>query len=95
MRLRTATPRANSDDERDAVGPRAMQNDDVENIQSSAEPSGGGNRDQSGSGEVHLLAKQCKHLRKERIDLLRQFCNVTLTRELRVPMDQSQTAAWI
>ena len=38
---------------RDAVRPRSMEQDDVENNQSSAEP-GGDNRDQSGSGDTQL-----------------------------------------
>ena len=36
------------------VRPRSTQEDDVENSQSSAEPSGDGNRGQSGSGDMQV-----------------------------------------
>ena len=47
-------PRANPDDERDAVRPTAMQDDDDEHNPSSAGRSGDGNRDQPGPGEMHV-----------------------------------------
>ena len=47
-------PRANPEDERNAVRPRAMQQDDVQSNQTSAEVSGDRHRDQSGSGEMQV-----------------------------------------
>ena len=46
------SPRASPDDDSDAVRPTAMQEDEVENKQSSAEPSGERNTDQPGFGQV-------------------------------------------
>ena len=43
--------------ERHAVRPRAMQPDDVENSQSSAEPGGDRNRDQSDSGDLQMKGR--------------------------------------
>ena len=48
-------PRANPEDEQDAVRPRAAQQDAVETNQSSAEPIGDRNRYQSGSGEMQVV----------------------------------------
>ena len=47
-------PRANPVDERDAVRPRATQEDDVQNNQYSAKTSGDGNRGQLGSGGMQV-----------------------------------------
>ena len=69
---------------RDAVRPRSMQQDDVENNQSSAELGGDRNRDQSGSGDTQLEGHAVQAL-AQGSDLLRQCCNETQIQELGVP----------
>ena len=74
--------RANPEDEQDAASrPRAKQQD-VENNQSSAEPGGDRNRDQSGSGDIQVVLASAR-------DLLRQCCHETRTRQFGVPMTHS------
>ena len=67
MLRRTARdPRVNAEDGRDAVRPRAMQQVDVDNNQSSAELGGDRNRDQSGFGNLQEEdhAVPASHVRK-------------------------------
>ena len=47
-------PRPNPDDERDAVRPRAMQEDDVDKNQSSAVPIGDWSKDPPGSDDMQV-----------------------------------------
>ena len=75
----------NAEGKRDAVRPRSMQQDDVENNQSSEEPGIDRNRDQSGSGVTQLEGHAVQAL-AQGSDLLRQCCNETQTQELGVPM---------
>ena len=76
--------RPNAEGERDAVRPRSMEQDDVENNQSSAELGGDRNRDQSGSGDTQLEGHAVQ-APAQGSDLLRQCCNETQTQEPGVP----------
>ena len=72
-------PHANSDDERHAVRPRATQEDGAENPQSSAEPLGDGNRDQSGSGEMQVEG-EAKRASSQRVKRLAEVVSHSDTR---------------
>ena len=76
--------RPNAEGKRDAVRPRSMQQDDVENNESRVELGSDRNRDQSGSGDTQLEGHAVQGL-AQGSDLLRQCCNETQTEELGVP----------
>ena len=77
----------NPDDERDAVILEAMT---ICAVQSQAVKAVTGTEFNHVLVRCRLKPKQYKHLPKERSDLLRQVCNVTLTQELEVPVNQCQ-----
>ena len=90
-------PRANPDDERDAVRSRAMQDDDVEFNQSSEETSGDGNSDQPGSGEMQVEGQVTQAPAAGVKRFAEVAYNVTLTQDFRVPMPVvafGQAVAW-